>query len=245
LSDYYVLPVDTQGYEAGAQLRDVTLREARAMECNRCGDCCNSLNENVKRDEVTGLPMVVWGSKFPEDLYESRYGKRMLQPVGFLDDSSEMPYQGRIGIVDKFEEDENGKPYTCFSCAFHRQDTPEFSTCTLMETYSNPDPKKIEQLRPLNCGDFPIFGTSINDTLVAGHPFVPATGSLPRCTWHGLRIVGPYRDELYWIERWEKQQRGEEVETFKVDETFIKGLEWKAAQRRLKGQNNDGAKTVD
>ena len=33
----FVLPKDFLGYEAGTELRDVTLEEARSMECNRCG----------------------------------------------------------------------------------------------------------------------------------------------------------------------------------------------------------------
>lgn len=237
----YKLPVATQSYEAGTELRDVTLREARAMECNRCGDCCNGMSPHVKKDEDTGLPLLVWGSKFPEDLYEKRYGIKMLQPIGFLDDSSEMPYQGRIGIVDKFEEDSDGKPHTCFSCAFHRQDTPETSTCMLVETQGEGNPENISTIRPLNCGDFPVFSTAIDDTIVAGHEFVPATGALPRCTWHGIRIVGPWKNEPYWIKRWEAQQRGEEVADLSLPEDLIKGLEYKAKIRRESGGNTDGS----
>lgn len=229
---YYKLPVAAHGYEAGTELRDVSLREARAMECNRCGDCCNGLSPHVKKDEVTGLPLFTWGTKFPEDLYEKRYGKKLLQPIGFLDDSSEMPYQGEIGIVDKFEEDANDKPYTCFTCSYHRQDTPESSTCVLRELYGDGNPNDISEIRPLNCGEFPVFGTAVDDALVGGHTFVPATGALPRCTWHGLRIVGPWKDTPYWRDRWSKQQRGEEVSDLTLPTEFIKGLEYKNSLRK-------------
>jgi hypothetical protein len=228
----YKLPVAFEGYEANTELRDVTLQEAQAMECNRCGDCCNGLNPHVKKDDTTGLPLFVWGSKFPVDLYEGRYGQRMLQPIGFLDDSSEMPYQGDIGIVDKFEEDENGKPHTCFQCSFHRQDTPESSTCLLRELHGDGDPNNISQIRPLNCGEFPVFSPAIGDALIGGHTFIPATGALPRCTWHGIRIVGPWKDEPYWRDRWEKQQHGEAVEDLSLPEEFIKGLEYKQSLRK-------------
>lgn len=232
-----------QGYEAGTELRDVTLREARAMECNRCGGCCNGLlpDDVVKKDEDTGLPLFVWGSKFPEDLYEKRYGQRMLQPIGFLDDSSEMPYQGRIGIVDKFEEDDQGKPHTCFSCAFHRQDTPEKSTCMLVEAEGEGNPEDISTIRPLNCGEFPIFSSAVDDAIIGGHTFVPATGALPRCTWYGLRIVGPWKDTPYWRDRWSRQQNNEEVADLSLPEDFVKGLEYKASLR--KGQSNGSDKS--
>lgn len=33
----YVLPTPSAGYEAGTELREVTLAEARSWDCNRCG----------------------------------------------------------------------------------------------------------------------------------------------------------------------------------------------------------------
>lgn len=229
-----ILEVATLGYEAGTELRDVTLRQARAMECNRCGGCCSGLlpDDVVKKDPVTGLPLFVWGSKFPEDLYESRYGKPMLQPIGFLDNSDEMPYQGRVGVVDKFEQDSSNNPYTCFTCSFHGQNEEGLSTCGLIESFRDGNPKDISTIRPLNCGEFPVFSTAIDDALIAGHSFVPAVGALPKCTWYGIRIVGPYKDTPYWKQRWERQQAGLEVEDLSLPQEFIDGLVYKAEKRR-------------
>lgn len=230
----YKLETAVDGYDAGAELRDVTLREARAMECNRCGGCCNGLlpDDVVKKDATTGLPLFTWGKKFPEDLYKSRYGKPMLQPIGFLDNSDEMPYQGKVGIVDKFEQDSSDNPYTCFTCSFHGRNDDGLSTCGLIESFKDGNPEDVSTIRPLNCGEFPIFSTGVDDTLVAGKSFIPPTGALPSCTWYGLRITGPYKDTPYWRDRWERQQRGEEVENLSAPQEFIDGLIYKAERRR-------------
>lgn len=229
-----ILEVATQGYEAGTELRDVTLAQARAMECNRCGGCCSGLlpDDIVKKDPNTGLPLFTWGTKYPVDLYESRYGKPMLQPIGFLDNSDEMPYQGRTGIVDKFEEDEANKPYTCFTCSFHSMAADNKAHCQLLDNYRDGQPNNLSTVRPLNCGDFPVFSTTVDDTLVAGHNFVPPTGALPACTWYGIRIVGPWKDTPYWRDRWEKQQRNEAVPDLSIPQTFVDGLVSKAESKR-------------
>lgn len=210
----YVLPKDFLGYEAGTLLRDVTIREARAMECNHCGGCCDGTlpDDVVKKDPVTGLPLVVWGSKFPEDLYEGRYGKRMLQPIVMGD--------GGITVGKEFEIDDDGKPYTAFKCSFHQD-----SRCSI---YDKADPADISTIRPRNCGTFPVFGLEVDDAIVVGHAYVPSTGALPQCTWHGIRVVGPWKNTDDWKERWEKQQAGEEVPDLsiptEIHEALIKRL---------------------
>lgn len=227
----YVLEQGIFGYEAGTELRDVTLREARAMECNRCGGCCSGLlpDDVVKKDPTTGLPLFIWGSNLPDDNYKERYGKPMLQPIGFLDNSDEMPYQGRIGLVEAFEKDEQGQSYNCFSCTFHSMG-PDGAVCELKEKHGDGDPTESSTTRPLNCGEFPVFSPGVDNTLIDGHSYVPATGALPQCTWHGIRIVGPYRDTHYWRNRWSRQQAGLEVADLSIQKDFIEGLQWKAKQ---------------
>lgn len=217
----YVLAKDSLGYDAGEKLRDVTLREARNMECNRCGDCCNGLSPHVKKDEATGLPMFVWGSKFPEDLYEERFGQRLLMPIVMGDGGP------RLGA--DFEIDADGKPYSAFRCSFWEPGEP--SSCGLYG--KDKDPNDISTIRPRNCGDFPVFGSAIDDALIGGHSYVVPTGALPRCTWYGLRIVGPWRDTPYWRERWNKQQAGEPVDDLSLPPDFIEAVAAKTAARRV------------
>lgn len=231
----YLLEQPAGGYEAGTELREVTLKEARAMECNRCGDCCNGLSDGVKKDEETGLPLFVWGDDFPKDLYKARYGQPLLQPIGFLDKKAkELPYQGEIGLVENFEVDVEGKSHTCFTCSMLQDypqglDGPE-TGCALYG--QDKDPNDLSKIRPLNCGTFPVFDTAIDDTLVDGHTYIPHTGALPRCTWYGLCIVGPWRDTPYWRERWEKQQRGEAVQDLSIDHSIVTALYDKTQARR-------------
>lgn len=192
----FTLTKDFLGYEQGTVLRDVTLAEARSWECNRCGDCCNGLSEYVKKDEATGLPLFVWGSNAPEDLYQERYGKRLLQPIVMAD--------GGPDIGEDFEVDEDGKPYTSFKCSFLCDEDKEKTSCGLYGL--DKDPKDLSTIRPRNCGEFPIFGLDVDAAIIDGNPYVPPTGSLPRCTWHGIRIVGPWKNEDNWIARWNEQQ---------------------------------------
>lgn len=206
---FYVLAKDAFGYPAGTPLMDVTLAEARSMECNRCGDCCNGLRDGVQKDEQTGFPLFQWGSNAPDDGYESRFGKRMLVPL----------VRGDGGVVegDDWEVDEDGKRYTAFRCAFlmeFPEGTVPETSCQLYDAYDKAaDIAPADVTRPLNCGSFPVFGLEVDDSIIDGHAFVPPTGPLPRCTWHGIRVVGPWKNEPYWRERWKAQQearRGEE-----------------------------------
>lgn len=194
---YYVLPKAMLGYEEGTILRDVPLREARAMECNRCGDCCNGLSDDVKRDEATGLPLFVWGSNAPEDLYAERYGQRLLQPIVMGD--------GGPAVGKAFEIDADGVPYTAFKCS--QLSEPDENGCTSCGLYQDPNPLDISTVRPRNCGDFPVFGLDLDAAIIDGHPYVPATGALPRCTWYGIRVVGPWKNEEAWQVRWTEQQQ--------------------------------------
>lgn len=234
----YKLTEPTVGYPVGTELRDVTLKEARSMECNRCGGCCNGLLDDdiVAKDPDTGLPTFVWGDKFPEDLYAKRYGKPMLLPIVPAEEIHELPYQGSIVLGSEFATDINDKPYTCFSCTFHSM-AGDKAVCELREKFGDGDPLKPETVRPLYCGEFPVFGPGVDDEIINGHAFIPPTGSLPKCTWHGIRVVGPWRDEPEWAERWDRQAEGLEVANLGIPREFVEGLEYKAKLRRESEDN--------
>lgn len=210
----YVLDRDFAGYDAGTPLIDVTLREARALECNRCGGCCDGTRDGVRKDEATGLPLHTWGSRYPADLYAERYGQALLVPIVRGDGG---PQPG-----DAFEVDADGRAYTCFRCARlveHHDGAGEGPT-TSCSLYGG-DPTQPATVRPRACGDFPVFGHEVDAAILCGHAFVPPTGALPECTWYGLRVVGPWREEPAWRERWERQQRGEPVEELASGEEIL------------------------
>ncbi len=214
----YVLPVDAMGYRAGIELREVTLREARAMECNRCGDCCSGMRPGVAKDEATGLPLHVWEARetaadearsqtADPDRYRGRLDEYPLfVPIVMRD--------GGIGLGERFERDADGMPHTSFACRALIEypggaDGPE-TGCAIHETpetYAT----SVLGLRPYNCGAFPVFGLEVSDSIIQHGYFVPPTGSLPRCTWYGLRVTGPFKDTPYWEERFARQERGEVV----------------------------------
>jgi hypothetical protein len=163
------------------------------------------MRPGVKTDEPTGMPLFVWGSKFPDDLYEERYGVPMLQPIVRGD--------GGPCIGKSFEIQDSGAPYTAFNCAFlhelHDGSDPSMgpeTACGLRERHGEGIPEDISTIRPRNCGEFPVFGLDIDVAILGGEPFIPPTGALPRCTWHGIRIVGPWKEEPAWRERWRLQQ---------------------------------------
>lgn len=210
---YFEMEVDALGYTKGTLLRNVTLKEAREIECNRCGDCCSGLREGVVKDEATGMPKHTWGSRIPADRYRSRYGEDLIIPI-VLGDGEPVAKPGA-----KFEIAEvAGKrmPYTAFKCAMliEHDQGPDYvdgdcrTSCKLKAMFPDPDPKKLHQIRPRVCGEFPVFGRSVDATIIDGHSFIPPTGNLPRCSWHGIRVTGPWKETDYWLARWETQQAG-------------------------------------
>lgn len=185
----YTLPKAAYGYPAGTVLRDVPLLEARTWECNRCGGCCagDLDDETVLKDEATGLPLFTWGSRFPEDMYEKRYGKKLLQPIVMGD--------GGIEIGKEFERDSDDIPYTSFRCSFFSQEADGCGNCAL---YGKADFTDLSTVRPRNCGEFPIFGLDVDSAILEHGFWVPPVGSLPKCTWYGIRLTGPWKNTPYW-----------------------------------------------
>ena len=153
------------------------------MVCNQCGDCCDGSRPGVLTDDRTGLPRIVWGSEFPADRYASRFGQPLLIPLVRGD--------GQLVDGDDFERDDAGVPYTSFRCPMLAEtgDPLAPTRCSIWGGRNH-----LLEKRPLNCGDFPVFGLVVDDSIIAHGSFVPPTGGLPNCTWHGIRIVGPWKE---------------------------------------------------
>lgn len=190
----YTLPKAMLGYDKGYVLKDVSLTEVRSMECNRCGDCCDSSRPDVKLDPDTGLPLWVWGSNLPHDRYRLRFGEEMVKPL--IRGDSEM-----VEAKD-FEYDADNKPHRSFRCRFLLEEENGQTRCAI---YEQPEPER----RPLNCGSFPVFGLELDDAILDHGFFILPTGALPRCTWYGIRAVGPWKNTRNWRRLWVRQQRKE------------------------------------
>ncbi len=226
----YILPIAALGYDAGTELHDVTLADARSWACNRCGDCCDGSREHVRKDEATGLPLFVWEAPDraadPDRAQTAdplRYAPRLdglpglqagplLQPIVMLD--------GGIGVGVEFDRDNEGRPHTSFRCralldtppSAHENEAPPGpeAGCAIYEPPATAG-ASVHGVRPLNCGAFPVFGTIVDDAIIGTGSYVPPTGALPRCTWHGIRVTGPWHDTEPWRARFERQQAGEPV----------------------------------
>ncbi|HET6495993.1 MAG TPA: hypothetical protein VFH61_11600 [Thermoleophilia bacterium] len=191
----YIMPVAAQGYPEGYELVNVTLKQARDLKCNRCGGCCSGLREHVRKDDETGLPLHTWespesaagpGSQTADpDRYNDRTpdGSRLLLPVITND-------EGELLIGETYDIDLDGRPHTSFHCS-QLLDHPDGADgaetgCGL---YAEP-----VEVRPYNCGAFPVFGLEVDDSIIEHGAYVPPLGNLPECEWYGLRIVGPWKE---------------------------------------------------
>ena len=186
----------TVGYPAGTVLRDVTLVEARAMECNHCGDCCDGTSEHVERDPVSDMPLFVWTKDsednafdLPEDRYEKRFGHPLIQPV--------VQGDGGPRVGEEFERDQNGDEYRAFRCVALKDQPDGTRACRIYD--------ERPSVRPYNCGAFPVFGMEADMAIINRGQYIPHTSPLPRCTWYGLRIVGPWKETPQWREHFGRQ----------------------------------------
>lgn len=192
LSPVYTLPFARAGYPAGTTLTDVTLDEARAMECNRCGDCCDGTSDYVNQDPSGAeVPLFVWtrdaddeanAFPLPEDRYEERFGRPLIIPLVRGD--------GRLVEADDFERDQHGDPVRVFKCAELRRHEDGTTSCGIYDDRPS--------VRPYYCGAFPVFGMEADQAIIHGGEYIPHTAALPRCTWYRLRIVGPWKETPIW-----------------------------------------------
>ncbi len=145
----------------GATVRYVTLAEARTLECNGCGDCCDSRRTDG---------FWTWGT-LPADQYATECGGQpLIIPLERVGD----------GWRDRPHEpsDESALSGTRFRCsAFEPQDDGR-GLCG-----------RHGQWRPPKCGEFPVWGADVEGELAAVGLVVLNVSAFPRCTWHGMTVV--------------------------------------------------------
>jgi len=140
-------------------MRYLTLAAVRALECNGCGDCCDSR----RTDGFWTWPGL------PEDRFTSIVGEPLITPLERVE-GGWTPRAWR-------EEDALELSGTRFQCAAFRPQEDGRGLCG-----------RHDQPRPPICGQFPVWGP-LEDELAREPEVPLQTGSLPRCTWYGMTVV--------------------------------------------------------
>ncbi len=145
--------------------RFVTLDEARALECNGCGDCCDSRRTNG---------FWTWG-ELPEDQYR---GLSIDGPLIIPLERVERGDGGEWRDRDRLPSDALELSPTRFRCSAFRPRPDGGGLCGL---HGAP--------RPPRCGEFPVWGAGLAEELAERGEARLHTGAFPRCTWYGMSLV--------------------------------------------------------
>jgi Fe-S-cluster containining protein len=140
----------------------LTLAAARALECNGCGDCCDSRRTDgfwtwpgIPADQYRGLtggPLLI----IP---LERIGGDRWRDRAYHADDAGELAG-------------------TRFRCTAFEPRPDGGGLCS-----------RHDQPRPPVCGEFPVWASALEAELAElGEVPIPV-GAFPRCTWYGMVLV--------------------------------------------------------
>lgn len=140
--------------------RYVTLDEARALECNGCGDCCDSRRSDGHW---------AWGG-LPPDSFASIAGEPLIIPLeqvgeGWRD--REHRREDRLELIPTF-----------FRCTAFRPQEDGTGLCG-----------RHTEARPDVCGEFPVHLPHLERELDEAGEVSLGTEFLPRCTWYNMRVV--------------------------------------------------------
>lgn len=143
------------------ELQYMTLEAARALECNGCGDCCDSRRS----------PDGSWGwAGLPDDLYAGLVGEALIIPLEQVGES----WRERAHRP----EDSLELIPTQFHCTAFRPQDDGRGLCG-----------RHTEARPAVCGEFPVWGTAIEHDLEVYGDTNLGTEFLSRCTWYRVRVV--------------------------------------------------------
>ncbi len=139
----------------------LSLAAARALECNGCGDCCDSRRTDG---------FWTWGD-LPADQYRSLCGgEPLIIPLERVDgDWRDRPYEAA---------DASALSGSRFRCTAFLPQPDGGGRCG-----------RHQLPRPDKCGEFPVWGADIDTRLAADGEVEVQAGSFPRCTWFGAVIV--------------------------------------------------------
>lgn len=148
-------------------VRYLRLAEARALECNGCGDCCDSRRTDG---------YWTWAA-LPADGYASRCeGVPLIIPLARVDG----------GWADRAHQPSDLEEYsgTRFRCTAFVETPP---------SAEHPEGggacARHDQWRPPQCGEFPVGGRQVEEDLERFGEVALETGAFPRCTWFRMTVV--------------------------------------------------------
>lgn len=161
----YESATESPGDQPSTGVRYLTLAQARALECNGCGDCCDSRRTDG---------YWTWGG-LPEHQYRDlNSGRPLIIPLARING----------GWTDRAWEpsdrDELGP--TRFRCEAFQPQPDGSGLCGIHD-----------RERPAKCGQFPVYVVGLEDELAECGFVALATSAFPRCTWYGV-IVMPEGD---------------------------------------------------
>jgi hypothetical protein len=139
----------------------MTLAQVRALECNGCGDCCDSRRTDG---------FWTWG-RLPDDQFrEFNDGNPLLIPLERVEGGwRDRPHDPQDAIE---------LTPTRFRCAAFRPTEDGNGLCGIHDAP-----------RPSKCGEFPVHGPDLEPELEEHGEVWLQTGSLPRCTWYNICVV--------------------------------------------------------
>jgi Fe-S-cluster containining protein len=139
----------------------LTLAAARALECNGCGDCCDS-----RRTDGYWR----WG-RLPADQYAGLTGgEALVIPL----ERTASGWRDRAYLPEDAAE-LGGTP---FRCTAFRPAADGDGSCG-----------RHDAPRPAVCGEFPVGGAELERELAAAGAVALATSAFPRCTWYRVVVV--------------------------------------------------------
>ena len=141
--------------------RYVTLAQARALDCNGCGDCCDS-------SRTDGF--WTWGA-VPRDQYRALLeGSPLIIPV--------MRSDGGWGDRDWRPGDDSDSTPTPFRCGAFRTQPDGRGLCGIHD-----------RERPSKCGESPVHMIGQDEDVEARGMMHLETSAFPRCTWYRMDAV--------------------------------------------------------
>ena len=159
----------TQPAPAAPARRYLTLEAARALECNGCGDCCNS-------SRTDGF--WTWGA-LPAGQYARLAahlagGGPLIIPLERITEGSVEGWRDRAWRAT----DATAATSTPFRCTAFRPQADGRGLCGIHD-----------RERPPQCGEFPVHTPGLEDDIATRGVLHLETSAFPRCTWYRVDVA--------------------------------------------------------